>query len=139
MFLAREQLHVHSQWLVMSIALLAGLMGALLTLFLQKFAIALAGFGAGGYLCAIALERLNLERFTWIGFVVGGIIGSLLLLTVFEWALIVLSSLVGAAFLADGIAPEQNNLCIFVVALVIGLTLQSFQMPKKRKEVKERD
>jgi hypothetical protein len=109
MFIARDQLQLQSTWMVFAIALLAGLLGALLSVILQKFAIAIAGFSAGGYLCAFVLTRLNLEKFTWVGFLVGGIVGTILMLAVFEWALVILSSLIGAAFLADGIGTGAKR------------------------------
>ncbi len=139
MFIARDQLQLHSTWMVFAIALLAGLLGALLSVVLQKLAIAIAGFSAGGYLCAFVLTRLNEEKFVWVGFLAGGIVGMILMLAIFEWALIILSSLTGAAFLADGIGTEQNALVIFGVAFVIGLVIQRLQMeaskePKLRRE-----
>lgn len=138
-FLARDQLHLDSQWMVFAIALLAGLIGALLSIFLQKVAIAVAGFGAGGYLCATVLMRLNLEKYASIGFIVGGIVGAILLLSLFEWALVILSSLVGAAFLADGIGTNENALIIFGVAFLVGIIVQALQMPRtRRKEVAQK-
>ena len=114
--------------LVLAIALLAGLIGALLSVFLQKLAIALAGFAAAGYLCAILLTRLKLESFAWVGFILGGIVGAVLLLTIFEWALIVLSSLIGAAFLADGLGTNENALLLFGIAFIVGVIVQRLQM-----------
>jgi hypothetical protein len=55
------------------------------------------------------------------------------MLAVFEWALIILSSLTGAAFLADGIGTEQNALIIFGVAFVIGLVVQRLKMQAAKK------
>jgi len=133
MFIARDQLQLQSSWMVFAIALFAGLLGALLSVILQKLAIALAGFSAGGYLCAFILMRMNQEKFVWVGFLVGGILGTILMLGIFEWALIILSSLIGAAFLADGIGTEQNALIIFGVAFVIGLVIQRLQKQAAKK------
>jgi hypothetical protein len=92
MFWARDQLHLDSEILVFAIAIFAGVIGALLSVFLQKLAIALAGFASGGYLAAMLLTKvLNSQPFAWIGFIVGGILGAVLLLTIFDWALIILS------------------------------------------------
>jgi hypothetical protein len=128
MFIARDQLHLESQMLVLAIALLAGLIGALLSIFLQKLAIAVAGFAAAGYLCATLLTRLKWDSFAWIGFILGGIIGAVLLLTVFEWALIILSSLIGAAFVADGFGTNENALILFAIAFILGVIVQRVQM-----------
>lgn len=138
-YIARDQFHVESQWLVVAVGLIAGLIGALLSVFLQKVAIALAGFGAGGYLCASVLTHLHLERYSTIGFVAGGIVGAILLLTIFEWALIILSCLIGAAFLADGIGTNDNALIIFGVAFVIGLVVQRLGLRKAPQPERSRE
>src|SRR5262245_3108518 len=87
-----------SSVLALVIALVLGGLGALLALFLQKVAIALLGFLAGGKLAmAIAAAFfVHYAQYSLIIFVVGGILGAILLLVMFGWALIVVSSFVGA-------------------------------------------
>ena len=74
------------------------MLGALLALFLQKVAIAVLGFLAGGKLAAgiAASFFVHYAQYSTIIFVIGGIIGAILLLAVFGWALIVVSSFIGA-------------------------------------------
>src|SRR5262252_3956419 len=87
-----------SSLLALVIALVLGLLGALLALFLQRVAIAVLGFFAGGKL-AIAIAAaffVHYSQHSTIIFVVGGVIGAILLLAVFGWALIVVSSFIGA-------------------------------------------
>jgi len=64
---------------------------------------------------------------------VGGIIGAILLLTVFDWALIILSSMIGGAFFADGVGSEKDALLIFVGALTVGVIVQSLQLRRTLK------
>src|SRR5205085_1825183 len=87
-----------SPLLALSFALIFGFIGALLAVFLQKIAIAIVGFLSGGKL-ALAITAAfigNAAEFYWITFIIGGIAGALLLLLLFDWALIFLSSMVGA-------------------------------------------
>src|SRR5438477_8914680 len=87
-----------SPLLALTVALVLGLLGALLAIFLQKIAIAVAGFLAGGKLAgAIAAAFLvQYDQYYLIVFIIGGIVGALLLLMLFDWALIFLSAAVGA-------------------------------------------
>jgi hypothetical protein len=57
--------------------------------------------------------------------VVGGLIGALLLLTLFDWALIVVSSLIGAHLIQDAIVLPPSGLTIVFLGLaVIGILVQ---------------
>ena len=125
--LARDFFELHSELQVLAIGLLAGLLGALLSVLLQKLAIAIAGFTAGGYLAAAILQQFNADAFVWIGFVLGGALGAVLLLVLFDWALILLSSLLGAALLADSFGTDTAPL-IFALASIVGLVLQAMQL-----------
>src|SRR6202140_4105008 len=94
---APHLIHEPSVVLQLSVAVVFGFIGALLALFLQKLAIAIAGFLAGGKL-ALAISSaffVQLAPYLGITFLVGGVIGALLLLVLFDWAMIVLSSVVG--------------------------------------------
>ena len=73
-----------SSLLALLIALVLGLLGALLALFLQKIAIAVLGFFAGGKLAtAIAAAFfVHYAQYSTIIFVIGGLIGAILLVAV---------------------------------------------------------
>src|SRR6266700_8306509 len=88
--------------LSLTIALLLGIIGTLLALLLQKIAIAVVGFLAGGKLAgAIAAAFfVHHTQYSTIVFVIGGILGAILILVVFDWALIVVSSFIGANLIA---------------------------------------
>src|SRR2546430_13037345 len=82
--------------LQLTFALLLGFIGALLALFLQKLAIGLAGFVAGGRL-AVGLVATFLVQYAshfWLTFIIGGFIGAGLFLMLFAWGLIFVSALV---------------------------------------------
>jgi hypothetical protein len=110
------------------IALVFGLLGALLALFLQKVAIAVLGFLAGGYLAgAIGTAFfIHSAQYYTIIFLVGGIIGTFLLLAVFDWALIVVSSFIGAHLIQSAIVlPPTGSTLVFIALAVIGIIVQT--------------
>jgi hypothetical protein len=110
------------------VALVFGVLGALLALFLQKVAIAVLGFLAGGYLAGAigAAFFIHSAQYYTIIFLVGGIIGTFLLLAVFDWALIVVSSLVGAHLIQSAIVlPPTGSTLVFVGLAIIGILVQA--------------
>ena len=119
-----------SALLSLTIALLLGIIGALLALFLQKIAIAVLGFLAGGKpACAIAAAFfVHYAQHSTIVFVVGGVIGAILLLVLFDWALIVVSSLIGAHLIVyqSTIAlPQSGSIILFIGLAVVGILVQA--------------
>src|SRR6266498_2666283 len=126
--IAPHVVHDPSSLMALIIALVLGLLGALLALFLQKVAIAVLGFLAGGKLTgAIAAAFLvHYAQYSAIIFVVGGIIGAILLLVLFDWALIVVSSLIGAHLIESAIVlPPSGSTILFIGLAIIGIMVQA--------------
>src|SRR5256886_3458235 len=98
MQVAPHLMHEPTPVLQLSIAIVFGFIGALLALFLQKIAIAVAGFLAGGKLAMalVAAFLVHGANYPGVTFIVGGIIGAILLLSLFDWTLIVLLAAAGA-------------------------------------------
>src|SRR5207237_230938 len=127
--------HEPSSLLSLTIALLLGIIGALLAVFLQKIAIAVLGFLAGGKLAgAIAAAFfVHYAQHSTIIFVVGGIIGAILLLALFDWALIVVSSLIGAHLIQSAIVlPASGSTIVFIGLAVIGILVQAASLRGSR-------
>ena len=125
---APHLMHEPTQVLQLSIAIVFGFIGALLALFLQKIAIAVAGFLAGGKLALALVTAFIAEsaRYPGITFIVGGIIGAILLLSLFDWALIAMSSLVGAYLIGHTIAlPPTGATLLFVGLVALGIIVQA--------------
>ena len=121
-------MHEPTQILQLSVGLVFGFIGALLAMFLQKIAIAIAGFLAGGKLAIALVAAFFAEgaRYPGIAFVVGGIIGMILLLSLFDWALIVMSSAVGAYLISHTIVlPSTGATLLFVALAAIGIVVQA--------------
>jgi hypothetical protein len=126
------------QWLTLVVALGCGVIGALLAILLQKIAIAVAGFIAGGRIAWALAATFFVEHahYRGITFVVGGILGALLLLALFDWVLILLSSVEGAHLIGNGITlPEKGAMILFITLAVIGVIVQGSMLRRSRRTV----
>ncbi len=130
-----DVLNVQSQILLIGISLAAGLIGALLAIFLQQLAILLAGFVAGGYflLTVLGIFGVTMGRYNWLPFVIGGLMGALLMAALFQWALIILSSLAGASLVVQSIHLEPTmELLVLIGLFIVGMVIQATSMRGQR-------
>jgi hypothetical protein len=81
---------------VITLALIA----AILVLVNERFGYFLSGFLAGGFLL-VEYYAPNSAGLPWLPFVIGGVIGSLILGLLTEWALILVSAAIGAAYVLN--------------------------------------
>jgi Domain of unknown function (DUF4203) len=109
------------------VAILIGLAGALLAVFLQGVAIALSGFAAGLYITMHIVQILGLGtgQLGWLPCVVGGVAGAVALVFLFDWALIFLSSLVGSVLIVrmTQFGSATENL-LFTALVIFGIFFQ---------------
>jgi hypothetical protein len=120
--------HEPSQILVITAALVLGFVGALLALFLQKFAVAIVGFAAGGRLAVAIMAAFVVQHETTFAltFIIGGVVGGLLFLLLFDWALIFLSSMVGAYMILSAVTlPQVGAAIAFIVLTIFGVFVQA--------------
>jgi hypothetical protein len=135
--LAPHLLHEPTPLLALSIALVLGFIGALLAIFLQKIAIGMAGFLAGGKLTTAIAGAFFVQyaQYYILIFIVGGIVGALLLLMLFDWALIFLSAAVGAHLIRSAIVlPATGEAILFVVLVLIGVLVQAGGLRRSRRQ-----
>ncbi len=135
--LADRFLEGQPDWMILGIALAAGLVGALLAVFLQRLAFGLAGFIGGGDIAINLLGVLGWETgpIPWLPFLTGGIIGLMLVAAVFDLALIILSSLVGAALIVEATRfGPQITAFLFAILLVVGIMIQTGLMRRTKPE-----
>jgi hypothetical protein len=114
-----------------------GLLAALLAVFMQHFAISLAGFLVGGYIALQFLPMLNLEinLGVWVAFIIGGILGVILVNAVLDWALISLSSLAGASLVSEALNLSKGiALVVFIALIAIGISYQARELRKDRRK-----
>jgi hypothetical protein len=126
------------QWMTLAVAVGCGVIGALLAILLQKIAIAIAGFVAGGRIAWALAAAFFVEHahYRGITFVIGGIVGALLLLALFDWVLILLSSIEGAHLIGNGITlPEKGALILFIALAVVGVIVQGSMLRRSRRAV----
>jgi len=124
------------EWLNVTIGLIVGMVAALLAVFVQRFAIGLAGFLGGGYLAMQILPLLNLEMgwLPWALFIVGGIIGVILVNAILDWALIILSTLAGSLLIIESInLPKIISVLGFLLLLVIGISIQAKELKREKR------
>ncbi len=112
----------------LAIALVIGLAGALLAVSLQKIAIAAGGFLAGGHLLPQIMKMAGMtHQHHWALFIIGGIAGAVLMSLAFGFALIVLSSLIGADLVLQAlhIGGRRFSPILFVLIAAAGFLFQS--------------
>jgi len=111
--------------LQVTVALGAGLLGALLAVIFERVAFALAGFYAAAYLALIVIDRIGVTAGENLIIIVSGLVGALIAALVMDWAIIALSALVGAAAIVTTFAmPPIIEIAAFVVLVAIGVIVQ---------------
>jgi len=133
--LAPQIIHHPAAVVILVIALALGLLGALLAVLLQAFAVGASGFLAGGWLATrLYAYFAGHVRSVEILFLIGGILGAILFLALFDWALILFSSVLGARLITPAIALAQTSRTIlFVVLIVVGIIVQSSMLSPARR------
>lgn len=128
MRLGTEAFQGKPELVVLLIAVGIGILAALLAIVLQKVAVALAGGVAGGLAAIQIASGLGVTGAAsrWIFFGVGAVLAAILLLFVFDWALIVLSALSGASLIGDALPiGHAARLIATAVFFVVGVLLQA--------------
>ncbi len=111
-----------------AIALVIGIIGAFAARFIQRLAVRLAGFLSGVMLALIMIQWLKLDMGLWIWAVAlaAGLIGMLAAAWAFGWALVFLSSAVGAGLIAFSLDLSTGlAIGVFATALAAGILIQS--------------
>ena len=122
-------------WLALVVAMIFGLVGAVLAFVLQKVAIGIAGFLVGGYVATAILSAFvtTYAQYDGIAFVIGGVLGAILMLVLFDWALILFSSLAGAELIASNLhLPAAGTTILFVALTIAGVVAQAAFFRRRR-------
>lgn len=130
--LAPDLLPGQPEWLILLAALVAAIVGAFVAIVAQRLTIGLIGFVAGGGVGLLLLRALGLggDAPGWIAYLIAGVIGLVLMLAVFDWALILLSSLAGANLIVAGVVtrfplPQAMALVLLIGLVLIGVIVQA--------------
>jgi hypothetical protein len=127
MGLATEYLDNSEEWMMLALAIVAGVVGALLAIFLQKLAVALAGFAAAAYFARELVQYFGFDgNMEMVVALVAGVLGAVLASVLFDWTLILLSSMAGAVLLVETFKLEDTAaLVVMVVVAVAGVSIQA--------------
>jgi hypothetical protein len=123
---------VHSPVMLLILSITVGGLGAILAIFFQKAAIVIAGFAAGGYIVLTLFDQVAglPAQMAWLPYIIGGIMGAIVLFFVFDWALIVLSTLAGAILMVQMAAFNRGiEIVLFIALVVAGMVFQAKTMP----------
>lgn len=124
-------------------ALFFGILGAAFAVTFQWVAIVLMGFFGGGYFLMNIFSFMAGEtQYIWGLFVVGGIIGMLVMVIAFDWALIGISSLIGALLIVRNLNVDESlRSLLFLGMIIFGALVQylSLEASPKSKEQSERE
>lgn len=116
-----------AEWQTTVVGLIAGIVFALLAIFLQTIAILVAGFLAGTYTLPVLLTMIGIHlqagAITWIMYIIGGLIGVALVNFLFDWAIITLSSFAGASLIVNAFA-NQAGTALFAILFFAGIIIQ---------------
>ncbi len=126
--LESRYLDIKPEWVALLIAVAIGLVGALLAYYFQKLVIGAAGFFAGAFIASRLVSYLGtrVQGWDWLLILIGGVVGIILMSAIFEWALIILSSLAGSILIVEGLRLTGLVETIAAVLLfVVGLVFQS--------------
>ncbi|GAB4277946.1 MAG: hypothetical protein Kow0080_29270 [Candidatus Promineifilaceae bacterium] len=116
-------------WQVGVAGLVVGIATAVIAIYTQKFAIGLVGFLSGGIFLLRLMAMLGITAVShsgWLIFIIGGILGTLFLFWVFDWALITLSSLAGASLTSSAFPFKRfNEVALFIILFALGMAIQT--------------
>lgn len=134
--LASQFLIGQPAFVVVGVGLAGGLVGIVLATFAQHLAVGVAGFVMGSYVLTylFSISGVVGTGWTWLAVVGGGIIGAVLVVAFFDFALIGLSSLVGAVLITQAFTFERfTTFLLFVLLVAFGVAIQTSTLKKKRR------
>ncbi len=127
----------HGSELITIIAgLVLGVIFAVLAIFLETLAIGVAGFLGGGYILLSLAGLFGLDKgiLAWIIFILGGIIGAVLIAFLFDWALIIISSLAGSSMVVNAFHFAKSiSVVTFIVLVFVGIVVQASMLGAERR------
>ena len=130
--LAPRLLPEQSETVIVIVALGLALVGALVAVVATKVVLGIIGFAAGGGIAVLLLRNLGVDgdAVALVVYLIAGLVGALLMLAVFDWALIGLSSLAGASLIVMSVErllelPPMAGAALVIVLAAIGILIQA--------------
>jgi len=120
-------------WADGAFILTLAIIAAVLVLINERAGYFLSGFLAGGYLL-VEYYAPNLLTVPWLPFVIGGVIGALILGLLTEWALILVSAGIGAAYVLNLIQLDPTaEILVGAGLFIVGALTQVIIMQSQKK------
>jgi hypothetical protein len=122
------------EWTAIVVGLIVGILFALLAVFIEALAIGIAAFLAGGYVLTTFTSLLGLNEglLYWVLFAIGGMIGLLLVMFLFDWALIILTSLAGASLIVQSMVADTGpGGIVFIGLFLLGVLIQGLVLMRE--------
>jgi hypothetical protein len=119
------------------IAFAFGVLGAVLVVSFEWLMVIFGvGFLGGGYLLMDVFSSVSQQGpYAWLIFVAGGILGMCLMVVIFDWTLIVISSLLGATLIAHAFSgSQQSREFLFIACAVVGILVQYLALKERSRE-----
>lgn len=114
------------QWVLLLVGFATGSLGAIVAIFAQRIAFALAGFYAGTFLTLLIVQPFISSEVILIFLLAGGLIGAALSAWILDPALIILSCLIGAGAIVKAVNTGQMpSAVIFVLLVSAGIFTQT--------------
>lgn len=135
-YLGGVVLDAESQGWQIAFAVIGAVLGAILAVGLQKLAIGIVGFIAGGYGSLFLWQTLGLPegRVEWVPFIVGGVIAAVLVALAFEYGLIALTSWAGSTLISRELdLSGWLGGAVFFGLIVAGVVIQAVALIAERK------
>ena len=117
------------------VGILAGLVFAALAVFFKTISIGLTGFLGGGALLIMVAGWLGIDNalLSFIIYIVGGVLGIILVSKMFDWAIILISSIVGASTIISSVDLSGPLGWLGMIALfAVGIVIQARELSEKK-------
>ncbi len=116
-----------------AMGLLCGLIAAVASVMVTKFALGITGFLVGGIFMVRFIEAIGWDfGSTLVAFLIGGTVGFFFVVIAQDWALIFLSVITGAAIVVNqlNLDPASANF-VYIVLVFVGFGFQFFLKRRK--------
>ncbi|MGD8590294.1 MAG: hypothetical protein PVG22_15825 [Chromatiales bacterium] len=122
-------------WMSLLAGVGMGLVGAVVAIVYQRLAFVLAGFYAGVFLTIVIAGELGLVAMPAVTPFFIGLLGAVLAFLMTDWAIILLSSLAGAALIVTTLSTLQSGIAMasFLVLAVVGMFVQWNILTRQRR------
>lgn len=128
-----------SEAVAIIVGILAGLVFAALAVFFKTLSIGLTGFLGGGALLIMVAGWLGIDSAlpSFIIYIIGGVLGIILVSKMFDWAIILISSIVGASTIINAVELGSSLGWLGMIALIaVGIVIQARGFGEEKSKIK---